>query len=229
MGGSDPEPEMVETELSREQLKILNSREEFYQNTTRPEMKEYFQKTKEFEMDSNFFSINPDDAGSVTGRVFDNQQGMLAQSLSQRGTDPNSVNEQFGAQRNLAQAGSTNQALVQSILQKNTNIQQTNENQLNEAGVKQGGINMLLSQSPQSTQAAPVFFRKTPPKTGMVAQIGQSIMGAMGSMGSMPGMGGGGGGGGGGGNMGGLDLMGGGGGQGGGLMAPSGGQSSMMG
>ena len=216
MGGKEPEPEIQETALSREQFKILEAREKFYQETTRPEMKDYFQQTKEFQLNSDLQSLNPEDARAVTGRVFDNQQSQLEQTLGERGFSQGVADEQFGAQRGIAEGGAFNSALMQSILQNNTNLQQINSNKVNEAGIRQGGMNMMLSQSPQATQAAPLFFHKTAPKVGMVAQIGQSIMGAMGSMGSMPGMGGGGGGGG----------------QGGGLSAPSGqisgGQSSMM-
>jgi hypothetical protein len=195
-GGKEPKTEVVETPMSKEQLAIVKNRESFYQSFTLPALKNYYQDTRQFNLNDELLQTDPTVAKQNVGLAFNSQGSQLAKMLQQRGGDVEGGVKQLDTQKGIAEGRAYNKSLLESIMQHNNIVNQQNQNTLQEAQVKQGGINMLLSQAPQPTREGQAIITQTPGKKGMMAQIGQSIMGAAGSMGSMgggmPGMGGGG-------------------------------------
>jgi hypothetical protein len=189
MGGEEPENEVMESELSKEQAKILTAREELYQDFMLPELKNYYKQSKELELNSDYADLSnfSDLAVSNNQKAFATQDNMLQKMLGQRGNNSSDASEMLKVQSMRADNRMGNRAQLQEILQHNNQLQKQNMNTLNEAQVRQAGIDMLSSQATTPTSAAPVFFHQTPGKQGVGAQIGQAAMGAMGSMGSMGG------------------------------------------
>ncbi len=200
MGGKEGEQKVQESELSKDQTKILKAREGLYQSYMLPELKEYYQETKNFNLNDKYMNLDGfvDESTANNKMAFAGGKSQLSQLLKQRGIDPSNAVNQMSVQEGRSTGRVHNQALLQSIMQHNNIVQKENSNTLSEAQVKQGGISALIAQAGGTTQAAPTYFYQKAEQKGAVAQIGQGLMGAMGSMGSMPGMGGGGGGGGGG-------------------------------
>lgn len=195
MGKEKPaKNEVVETKMSKEQLQILKSREAFYQDFTLPELKSYYKDTKQFNLNDEYLKTDPNAVRGNMTMAFNSQGSQLSKLLQQRGMNPEGATNQLKTSQGMAEGRAYNNALLESIMQYNNIANQQNQNTLQEAQVKQGGINMLLSQAPQPTREGQEIITQKAGSKGMMAQIGQSIMGAagsMGSMGSMPGMGGG--------------------------------------
>lgn len=187
MGGEAPENEVMESQLSKEQAKVLEAREELYQEYMLPELKNYYKQSKSFELNSKYANLDGfvDLADQNNQASFNTAQSTLSTILQQRGINSEEAQKHMAVQENRAGSRAHNNATLQQILQHNNIIQKENTNSLNEYQVKQDGINMLMGQAGTPTQASPVFFHQTPGKQGSVAQIGKGLMGAMGAMGSM--------------------------------------------
>lgn len=189
MGGSEPENEVHESQLSKEQAKVLEAREELYQEYMLPELKNYYKQSKSFELNNKYANLDSfaELADSNNQQAFNTAKSSVSTILNQRGLNSDQVQNQIDVQANRVGSRTHNNATLQQILQHNNIVQKQNANTLNQYQVNQAGVNMLMSQAGTPTQAAPVFFHQNPGKEGLVAQIGKTAMGAMGSMGSMGG------------------------------------------
>ena len=148
--------EVIETELSKEQTKILKAREQFYQDFTVPNLQEYHQATAKFELNKEFATL-----GDLTDRLdgmfsTDPQNNMLAQQLLQRGFGED---VQQAAQTKVQELGAQAQeqafsgARLAAMQQANQAQLQRNRATQQEQGVRQAGVSALLSQAPQATSA----------------------------------------------------------------------------
>lgn len=161
--------EVQETALSKKQKEILDSRENFYQQFTQPELKDFFNQTKEFGLDNNYYNFTTSEfaESQVSGirDAFSSQRDQLSNSLAQRGMAGSGIEAQslamLGAAEGKAVGNTVNQARLQSILNANQNVDRRNQNALSTQNVKQGGISSLLNMAPRPTTAAPVFQKKT--------------------------------------------------------------------
>ncbi len=187
--GSAPENVVQETELSKEQFKILDERESLYQNFIQPELKSYYQSAKEFTLDDDYLNFDhmPGIAQGNMELAFDSQGNDLEKLLGQRGTDSKGASELLKTQGQLAGSKAYNQAQLQSILQHNNLINKENKNTVTEANMRQNSMGLLTSQAPGTTQSAPIFFHQKPEEKGMMAQLSQMGLGAASSFNSMGG------------------------------------------
>ena len=169
--------EVIETELSKEQTKILKAREQFYQDFTVPNLKEYHQATANFELQKDFSTL-----GDLTDRLdglfsAEPESNMLARQLMQRGA---SQDVQQAAQSQLQNLGAQAQeqafsgARLAAIQQSNQAQLQRNRATQQEQGVRQAGVSALLSQAPQATRAGSPTIVQTP------GQQGNTGLGALG-------------------------------------------------
>ena len=161
--------EIIETELSKEQTKILKSREQFYQDFTVPNLLEYHQATANFELQKDFSTL-----GDLTDRLdglFSNEpdQNMLARQLMQRGA---SQEVQQAAQTRVQELGAQAQeqafsgARLAAIQQANQAQLQRNRATQQEQQVRQAGVGALLSQAPQATRAGSPTIVQQPQQQG---------------------------------------------------------------
>jgi len=171
------------TPLSKQQLDILKDREAFYQNLTVPEMKEYFQDSKNFQLNNNYSTFTGTELaqGNVQNmnNAFNSQREQMQNSFAQRGLEGSGVEasglSQLGAAQAQAVGNTVNQARLQSIIQRNQIIGQKNNNAMQVQGVRDRGLSTLLSQAPQPTRAMQEGMITVPEKkknTGLQAGIG---------------------------------------------------------
>lgn len=177
--------EVVETPLSQEQLKILKSREAFYQSFTLPELKSYYQDTRNFNLNDELLQSDPSVMQGNVGLAFKSQGSQLKKLLSQRNGDAQGALNQLDTSKGIAEGRTYNSALLESIMQHNNIVNQQNQNTLSEAQVKQGGIGMLLSQAPQPTREGTPIISQKAGKQGWLAKGSNMLLSAASSMGSM--------------------------------------------
>jgi len=169
--------EVIESELSKEQTKILKAREEFYQDFTVPNLKEYHQATANFELQKDFSTL-----GDLTDRLDglfsdEPESNMLARQLMQRGAGQD---VQAAAQSQLQNLGAQAQeqafsgARLAAIQQSNQAQLQRNRATQQEQGVRQAGVSALLSQAPQATSAGTPRIVQTPQQQ---SNVGLSALG----------------------------------------------------
>lgn len=148
--------EVIETEMSKEQVKILKEREQFYQNFTKPSLRDYYNATQNFSLNDNFATL--DDLTNQLDGIFsdDPEQSQLSRDLFRRGFSGDDIAAAGQAEDRRGAVGreaAGSQARLAAIQQGNQNIMARNQNTLAEQNVRQSGIDSLLSQAPQATRA----------------------------------------------------------------------------
>lgn len=153
--------EVVETELSKEQVEILKDREQFYQNVTQPALTDYFNATRNFSLNNDFANLN--DLTNQLDGIFssDADQSQLSRDLFRRGFsgEDSAAAEVAAARRGtVGREVQGSQARLAALQQGNQNIIARNQNLATEQNVRQGGIDALLSQAPRPTgSGAPII------------------------------------------------------------------------
>ncbi len=188
MGGSKPaENKIKETELSKEQTKIVQAREQFLQSYTIPELKDHLTSVKENQLrdDFKYTSNMPVLANQVSDirDQFQVQRDQLSNNLAQRGMEQSGVEANSLMQLASAEAsnvsGAVNQSTLQDMLQKNGLIDLQNQNKLNQNQMYGSAIQNMLRLAPQPTTAAPQQMMKEPDKKSpWGATLGGGIQGA---------------------------------------------------
>lgn len=185
MGKSKPpKTEIIETPLSKEQLKIVRDREAFYQKFTVPALKDHFQSIQETEL-RNDYKTSPysqlvsQNVGDVRDQ-FNVQNDQVSLNLAQRGLSGSGVEQnvlsQMGAAEASAVGNTVSQTQLQALLEKNNITNQQNNNMLAKNQMTQSALQGLLSQSPQSSMAAPTGMFTKP---GKDSPVGATLMGGI--------------------------------------------------
>lgn len=177
--------EVIETELSKEQVKILKSREAFYQSFTLPSLQDYYNATQNFELRDDFATL--DDLTTQLDGIFtsDPEQSQLSRELFRRGFSGEDIASAELSQRASGAVGreqTFSAARLAAIQQSNQNVLARNQNQLQEQNVRSSGVGALLSQAPSPTGAgaSPIITQSTPQGNAWMGALG----GALGAGGS---------------------------------------------
>jgi hypothetical protein len=153
--------EIIETDLSKQQLDILKNREAFYQDFTLPALKDYYNATSQFNLRDDFNTL--DDLTSQIDTIFssDPEKRVLGQQLMQGGFD--SQTSQLAQERLQGEAAGGreqvfSQANLAQILQGNQATSQRNQAAVQEQSVRTQGVDALLGQAPRPTGAGTPSF-----------------------------------------------------------------------
>lgn len=181
-------PVVQETALSKEQAKILKSREKFFQDFSLPALTAFFEEAQNFELSDeirtpSFTDLLRGNAAEIN-QQFSFSQEQLGVGLAQRGLSGSGIEAsslaQLSAGREEALRGAASQAIQTQTASQNESIQIQNQNRLAELGVRQGALSNLLSLAPSPTTAAPTGQFTTPGGGGSGSQIGAILGGAAG-------------------------------------------------
>ena len=173
------EAKAIESPLSKEQLNILQSREQFFQSFIQPELVNFFEESRDFRLEGEFQAPNAvllaaQQAGTQAD-AFAAQRGQLQQSLARRGLEGSGVEggslALLGAAEAQARGQTVNQAQLQAIFASNQALSQQQQATLQEQGVRAGGLGALLSQAPRPTTAAPTSFQQATQGSGGAGAI----------------------------------------------------------
>jgi hypothetical protein len=159
MGSGGGKTEIERSPLEKKQKEILDSREAFYQSTIQPELLEFFEATKNFELNKDFEAPSASQLASQQVNTLNQSYGQageqLQRSLAQRGLSGSGVEAGSLALLGGAQAeavgGAVNQAQLQSMMQRNQVISQQNALEMQEQNVYGSGFNALAQQGPRPT------------------------------------------------------------------------------
>jgi hypothetical protein len=151
-GGGGSETEVVETKLSKKQAEILKDREAFYQDFTLPRLHDYYQATKDFELNKEFENL--DDLTDQMDTLFssDPQERILGQTLMKGGFDKQTTElaqERLGAEGAVGAEGAFSATQLAAMLQRNVNTSKRNSLTQTEQGVRGAGIDAILKQTPR--------------------------------------------------------------------------------
>lgn len=160
---------VTETPLSREQLQILQDREQFFQSFTSPALEEFFRRSQDVTLDDNIRIPSVTDLvrgnAAQINEQFAFQQEQLGLGLAQRGLTGSGVEAaalaQLSAGRGRALTGAASQAIQGNVAAQNQAIQVQNQNRLAEMGISQSALARLLQLAPQPTTAAPTGTQTT--------------------------------------------------------------------
>jgi len=185
-----PKAESIETPLSREQLKILRSREQFFQDFSQPALENFFEQTRQLELGREFEAPTFTDLfrgqASQIGDTANLQREQLAIGLAQRGLEGSGIEAsslaQLEAGRRESLRAAAGQALIQEDLAQDERLQNLNQAALAEQQIQSGALNQLLSIAPRPTTAAPTqVVQKTSGGGGFGGAIGGALGGLAGS------------------------------------------------
>lgn len=201
MGKKDkgPSTEVVETPLSREQLGILRSREQFFQDFSQPALENFFEQTQQIELGRDFEAPTFTDLfrgqAAQIGDVANLQREQLSIGLAQRGLEGSGIEAsslaQLEAGRRESLRGAAGQAMIQEAQGQDQRILNLNQAALSEQQMQGGALGQLLSIAPRPTTAAPqqVVQKTSGGGGGFGGAIGGALGGLAGSFVGAPGVG----------------------------------------
>jgi len=184
-GSSSEDSEVVETPLSKKQLEILRNRHEFYQAYTEPALQQHFEEAKQFELsndyqEAEYVDLIKSKLAGVNDR-FKYQEDQLSLGLSKRGLEGSGIEAKslgaLNAAKSSTVANAVNQSRLETILNKNSTIDNENRNALAQQGVQQSALQQLLNVAPQSTLTGQPQVSRSGGKSGGGPSKGQGALG----------------------------------------------------
>lgn len=180
---SEPDNEFQETALSKEQFKILRSRERFFKKFTQPALEQYFNEAQEFDLSDDFRKTSVSDLlrapAAQIGDQFTFQREQMQSGLAQRGLAGSGIEAsalaQLGAQKQSQLRQAASQAIQGAAASRDASIEFANQNLLSEQGVRSSALGQLLSIAPQPTTAAPTATVQTGGGGGGWGAVGGAI------------------------------------------------------
>ncbi len=201
-GGGGSETEVVETKLSRKQASILKDREKFYQDFTLPRLHDYYEATKNFELNDEFQDL--DDLTDQIDTLFSSspEKRILGQTLMKGGFDSDTTQlaqERLGAEGAVGREGAFSATQLAAMLQRNEITGKRNALQQTGQDVRGAGIDALLKQTPRPSGShnAPMITSSSGGGGGAAGGAAGGALTELVGQGAFDGMFGGGGGGGG--------------------------------
>lgn len=185
-----PKTEVIETPLSREQLKILRSREQFFQDFSQPALESFFEQTQQIELGRDFEAPTFTDLfrgqAAQIGDAANLQREQLSIGLAQRGLEGSGIEvsslAQLEAGRRESLRGAAGQALVQEAQAQDQRVMNLNQAALAEQQMQGSALGQLLSIAPRPTTAAPQqVVQKTSGGGGLGGALGGAIGGLAGA------------------------------------------------
>jgi hypothetical protein len=183
------EAEFKETALSKQQFKILQDRERFFQDFSQPALEQFFNEAQDFNLSDDFRTTSVTDLlrgpAAQIGDQFNFQEEQLQSGLAQRGLSGSGIEAsalaQLGAQKQSALRNAASQALQGAAASQDARRDLLNQNMLAEQGVQSSALGQLLSLAPKPTTAAPTATVQTESGgSGLGSAIGGALGGAAG-------------------------------------------------